>query len=423
MGRRQVAVGRERRRCWHGEACRGSRNLPYGLCHIGAQPLPRRGRRRSNRGTRPGRSRSSGREMMMRWLGLATVVVALGLVGTATAQEKKPEPGKPEQAKPESGQPDAGKPQPVKPEVGKAEAKPAEAGAKPKKDKYVIGFSQCTVKEPWRVEFNKRLKECAEKKFPQVQLDMLDADDKTEKQVGDVKSFIRRGVDAILLSPKESAGLAGVVKEATEAGIPVVVLDRDVTYQDYAAFVGGDNKIIGRAAGKVAVDMLGGPGKAKGVIYEICGGLASTPGQERRDGFHEIVDKESGIKVIGGLDADWKKDRAHSIMQDALKANKEIDLVYAHNDPMAHGAFQAAKAAGRAEEIKFIGIDALPDEGQRWVKSGELTATLLYPTPGEAGLELAMKILAGEKVEKRVTLPTRVYTKENVEEGGKEVGK
>ncbi len=378
---------------------------------------------------------------MTRWLGLATVVLALGVVGTAAAQEKKPEPGKPEQvkpepAKPEQVKPEPGKPQPVKPEagkqevgkpeagkadIGKADAKPGDAGkvgAKPKKDKYVIGFSQCTVKEPWRVEFNKRLKECAEKKFPQVQLDMLDADDKTEKQVGDVKSFIRRGVDAILLSPKESAGLAGVVKEATEAGIPVIVLDRDVTYQDYAAFVGGDNKVIGRAAGKVAVDMLGGPGKAKGVIYEICGGLASTPGQERRDGFHEVVDKEPGIKVIGGLDADWKKDRAHSIMQDALKANKEIDLVYAHNDPMAHGAFQAAKAAGRAEEIKFIGIDALPDEGQRWVKSGELTATLLYPTPGEAGLELAMKILAGEKVDKRVTLPTRVFTKENVEKGG-----
>jgi ribose transport system substrate-binding protein len=386
---------------------------------------------------------------MTRWLGLATVVLALGLVGTAAAQEKKPEPGKPEQVKPEpakpeqvkpepgkpqpvkpeagkqeAGKPEAGKPEQVKPEVGKADAKPAgaptapQAAPKPKKDKYVIGFSQCTVKEPWRVEFNKRLKECAEKKFPQVQLDMLDADDKTEKQVGDVKSFIRRGVDAILLSPKESAGLAGVVKEATEAGIPVIVLDRDVTYQDYAAFVGGDNKVIGRAAGKVAVDMLGGPGKAKGVIYEICGGLASTPGQERRDGFHEVVDKEPGIKVLGGLDADWKKDRAHSIMQDALKANKEIDLVYAHNDPMAHGAFQAAKAAGRAEEIKFIGIDALPDEGQRWVKSGELTATLLYPTPGEAGLELAMKILVGEKVDKRVTLPTRVFTKENVDKGG-----
>ncbi len=289
------------------------------------------------------------------------------------------------------------------------------------KDKLVIGFSQCTVKEPWRVEFNRRLKEHADKDYPNVQLDKLDADDKTEKQVGDVKTFIRRGVNAILVSPKEAAGLTGVVKEATEAGIPVVVLDRDVNYKDYACFVGGDNKLIGRAAGKVAVDMLGGPGKAKGIVYEICGGLASTPGQERRDGFHEVVEKEKGVRITGGLDCDWKKDRAYSVMQDALKANPQIDLVYAHNDPMAHGAYLAAKAAGREGEIKFIGIDALPDEGVRWVKSGELTATLLYPTPGEVGLDMAMRILKGEKVEKRVTLPTRVFTKENVDKGGEEV--
>jgi len=306
--------------------------------------------------------------------------------------------------------------------LGFVSAAPAQDTPKPPaKEKYVIGFSQCTVKEPWRVEFNRRLKEHAEKKYPNVQLDMLDADDKTEKQVGDVKTFIRRGVDAILISPKESAGLTSVVKEATEAGIPVIVLDRDVNYKDYACFIGGDNKVIGRAAGKVAVDMLGGPGKAKGIIFEICGGLASTPGQERRDGFHEVVDKEPGIKVLGGLDCDWKKDKAHSVMQDALKANPQLDLVYAHNDPMAHGAFLAAKAAGREREIKFVGIDALPDEGQRWVQGGELTATLLYPTPGETGLDIAMKILAGAKVEKRITLPTRVYTKENVEKGGEEV--
>jgi ribose transport system substrate-binding protein len=305
--------------------------------------------------------------------------------------------------------------------AGAQEAKTAPAAQPARKEKLVIGFSQCTVKEPWRVEFNKRLKEHAQKNYPNVQLDMLDADDKTEKQVADVRTFIRRGVDAILISPKESAGLTGVVKEATEAGIPVVVLDRDVNWDGYATFVGGDNKVIGRAAGKVAVDMLGGPGKAKGVIYEICGGLASTPAQERRSGFHDVVDKEPGIKVLGGLDADWKKDKAKSIMQDALKANKVIDLVYAHNDPMAHGAYLAAKDAGRAEEIKFIGIDALPEEGVRWVKSGELTATVLYPTPGETGLDLALKILKGEKVDKKVTLGTRVFTKENAAKGGEEV--
>src|SRR5690606_25453581 len=162
---------------------------------------------------------------------------------------------------------------------------------------------------------------------------------------------------------------------------------------------GGDNYQIGQAAGQVAVELLGGPGQAKGVIYEIAEGLASTPAHERRDGFHEVVEKEPGIRIIGGLDADWKKDKAQIIMQDALKTHSNIDLVYAHNDPMAHGAYLAAKQAGVADKMKFIGIDGLEDEGQRWVRSGELTATLLYPTPGEKGLEVALDILEGRPVE------------------------
>src|SRR5205085_6111788 len=125
---------------------------------------------------------------------------------------------------------------------------------------------------------------------------------------------------------------------------PVIVLDRGVNTTKYASFIGGDNKEIGRQAGHLAVRFLGGPGQAKGVIYEICGGLASTPAQERRDGFHEVVETEPGFKIVGGLDADWKSDRAQQIMQDALKTNPKIDLVYAHNDPMAHGAYLAARA-------------------------------------------------------------------------------
>jgi len=283
--------------------------------------------------------------------------------------------------------------------------------------KYVIGFSQCTVKEPWRVLFNRRLQEAAEK-HPEVRLIMLDADDKTEEQVAQMRTFIRKRVDAILISPKEAPGLTPVVEEATDAGIPVVVLDRGVNTDKYASFVGADNMEIGRAAGRAAVNLLGGPGKAKGVIYEICGGLATPPAQERRDGFHEIVEKEPGITILGGLDADWKKDKAQTIMQDALKTHKKIDLVYAHNDPMAHGAYLAAKAAGRADAMKFIGIDGNPDEGQRWVRTGELTVTFLYPTPGEKGLEVALDILHGKPVKKRYVLPTRMFTKDNVDKGG-----
>lgn len=278
-----------------------------------------------------------------------------------------------------------------------------------------IGFSQCTVTEPWRVLFNKKLAAAAAA-HPDVKLTTLNADDSIEEQVAQMKTFILRKVDAILISPKEAAGLTRVVKEATEAGIPVVVLDRDVHWDGYAAFVGGDNMEIGRAAGRHAVKVLGGEGRAKGVIYEICGGLASTPAQERRKGFHEVVEKEPGIRILGGLDGDWKLDKAHDILQDALKTEKHIDIVYAHNDPMAYGAFLAAKAAGREKDIQFFGIDGIPDEGCTWVKKGDLTATFLYATPGEKGLELAFKLLRGETLDKkRYSLETATITKENVD--------
>ena len=105
-------------------------------------------------------------------------------------------------------------------------------------------------------------------------------------------------------------------------------------------------------------------------------------------------------------------------MQDALKANPDINLVYAHNDPMAHGAYLAAKQAGVADKMKFIGIDANPNEGQRWVKTGELTATFLYPTPGEKGLQVALDVLQGKSVQKRNALPTRLFNKANADKRG-----
>ncbi len=289
-------------------------------------------------------------------------------------------------------------------------------------EKYRIGFSQCTVKEPWRVLFNELIQREAGRN-PGVSLEIQDADDKTEKQVSDVKSFIVRGFDAILVSPKEAPGLTGVVRQATEKGIPVVVLDRDVNYKNYACFVGGDNFAIGKAAGEFVVKELGDAGKAKGIVYEICGGLASTPAQERRDGFHSVAGKEPGIKIIGGLDGDWKLNKAFDIMKDALKTNPKIDIVYAHNDPMAYGAWQAAQQAGREKEIKFVGIDGIPKEGALWVKQGKLTATFLYEPPGAEGLRQALKIFTSGKPDtRRITLGTRVIARETVDQYLKEMG-
>ena len=279
--------------------------------------------------------------------------------------------------------------------------------------KFKIGFSQATTIEPWRAQFNKDIIAEAAKQ-PDVELIITDGEDKTEKQVADVENLIRQEVDALLVSPKESAGLTGVVQQAIDAKIPVFVLDRNVETDKYTQFVGGDNKLIGRAAGEYAVQLLGGPGKAKSNVVEIWGGMGTQPAHDRHDGFHEMTDKEPGIKyLLDQQSGDWKQDQAYNIMATALRNNEHIDVVYGHNDPMAYGAYLAAKDAGRDKEMKFIGIDGLPglDGGQQLVTDGKLSATFIYPTGGAEAVETASKILHGQPAPHRITLPTRIVSR------------
>ena len=287
--------------------------------------------------------------------------------------------------------------------------RPARAAGKSK-----VGFSQCTTLEPWRVQFNKDIQTEA-KNHPDIDLIITDGQDKTEKQVADCDNLIVQQVNVLLISPKESAGLTGVVEKAIDAKIPVIVLDRNVDTKRITQFIGGDNVAIGKAAGEHAVKLLGGPGKAAGNVVEIWGGMGTQPAHDRHDGFHAFTDKEPGIKyLLNNQSGDWKQDKAYDIMTTALRNNEKIDMVYGHNDPMAYGAYLAAKDAGRDKDIKFIiGIDGLPDEGVTWVSKGQLTATFLYATPGAEGLRQAAKLLKGEKLEPVITLPTMLITKEN----------
>ncbi len=282
--------------------------------------------------------------------------------------------------------------------------------------KYVIGFSQATTTEPWRLLFNQELVREA-KQHSEIELIIRDGMDEVSKQVADVEEFIQRKVDAILISPKVAEGLTPVVNKAYDAGIPVFVLDRDLVNDRYTQFIGSDNLVIGRAAGEYAVKLLGGPNRARGTIVEIWGGMASTPAQQRHTGFHEVVGREPGVSILSEpSDGDWKQHRGYEIMVKELERHPRIDLVYAHNDPMAYGAYLAAKDMNRVEEIFFLGIDGIPVEGVHWVHERALTATFLYEPPGAEGILQALKYLRGEPIEKRVTLPTKIIDKTNAEE-------
>ena len=145
--------------------------------------------------------------------------------------------------------------------------------------------------------------------------------------------------------------------------------------------------------------------------------MTSTPGQDRHTGFREGI-KDSGIEIIFEADMKWLEPNARKEMESALSRFPKIDFVYAHNDPGAHGAYLAAKAAGREKDILFVGIDGLPHEGQVYVKQGLLAASFEYPTGGQEAIETALKILAGQTAPREITLASRVFMPDNVENGG-----
>src|SRR5262245_55173383 len=260
-------------------------------------------------------------------------------------------------------------------------------------------MSQCNLGEPWRVQMKEDIKTAAQK-HDNIRMIYKDAQNESLTQRAQVEELVQQGIDLLIISPKEAAPLTKPVAEAYRKGIPVIVLDRAVEGDEFSAFIGADNKKIGREAGQWARRALGG----KGHIVELKGLMTSTPGQDRNSGFREglELDKNPDLKIVFEADMQWLEPNARKEMESALATQNQIDLVYAHNDPGAHGAYLAAKQAGRT--MNFVGIDALPHEGVEYVKQGLLDATFTYPTGGAEAIAMALQILGGEKPSKHVVL-------------------
>ena len=285
-------------------------------------------------------------------------------------------------------------------------------------DPWVIGMSQCNLGEPWRVQMDADVRAAADL-HENVRVIFKDAQNESLTQRAQVEEFVEQGVDLIIISPKEAAPLTRPVAEAYQRGIPVIVLDRAVQGDQYTAFIGADNVRIGREAGRWIREALGGRGK----IVELKGLMTSVPGQDRSQGFLEglELDQHPGLEIVFSGEMQWLEPNARREMESALATNAEIDVVYAHNDPGAHGAWLAARAAGREESMLFVGIDALPHEGQQYVGQDIMDATFLYPTGGHEAIDLALEILSGIEVPKHITLGTRLFTPDNVADGGEPI--
>ena len=295
------------------------------------------------------------------------------------------------------------------------------AGVVAEEKKYVIGMSQCNLGEPWRVAMNSQI-EAAAKDYPMFEVIFADAAQDNSKQIADIENFVQMGVDLIITSPNEATPLTNAVKAAYEAGIPVILLDRKIMGDTYTQFIGADNVYIGKVCGEYVADVLLPDG---GKVAEIKGLEGTSGGVDRDNGFRQGIAKNPKVEIITANNADWLREKAITIAEEMLQANDVIDLFFCLNDPMAEGAYIAAKNAGREKDILFVGVDGLPtpDGGIRSVIEGRLSLTMIYPTGGKEAIENAYKLLVlGEELEKEVTLGTEIVTPENAEEILKKYG-
>jgi len=276
---------------------------------------------------------------------------------------------------------------------------------------WTIGFSQDTMDHPWRA-YMVTSAEAQAAKYPDIkEFIYTDAGGSNEKQIADVEDLISRGVDLIMMSPREAQALVPAVEAIKAAGIPLVVLDREIVGEDYNVFIGGNNLQIGDELGKYT--KANAPANFN--YLELEGIPGATPTIQRHEGFTAQI--EGGATRLDAQPANYDLAPAIPIMEDWLTKYKgQFQVIYAHNDPMILGAINVLKEAGyKPGDVFLVGVDG-QREAFEAIKEGWLQATAIYATGGALGLDMAVRVLNGEPVPKRIITETPVITADNVDD-------
>ncbi|TWD95695.1 ribose transport system substrate-binding protein [Neobacillus bataviensis] len=275
--------------------------------------------------------------------------------------------------------------------------------------KLKIGLTVPNLSNPFFVAMSKGAKEVASKYNAEVTT--VSADQDLAKQTSQIEDFITKKVDLILLSPFDSAGIAGAVSEAKAAGIPVVALD-GFAEGGIDSVVMSDNVQAGKLAAEYLVKQLNG----KGNIVIIDGPPVSAV-TDRIKGFNEVIKKYPDIKVVAKQNGEGNREKALTVMEGTLTANKKIDAVFTINDEEAVGVQIAQEQASRQNEFFVVSVDGAPSAVDALKKGGSFAGTSAqFPNQMVIdGVALALKVIDGKKVDSKVLIPTKFITKDNVD--------
>jgi len=279
-------------------------------------------------------------------------------------------------------------------------------------DELVVGFSQVGAESGWRTANTKSIQGAFEDAG--IELKFSDAQGKQENQIKAIRSYIQQQVDVIAFSPVVESGWDTVLKEAKDAGIPVVLTDRSVDSKDdtlYESFLGSDFILEGERAGDWVNTEFADADSVK--VVELQGTTGAAPANDRAEGFRNKV-TDPKFEIVASQTGDFTRAGGKQVMEAFLKAHPQIDLVYAHNDDMGLGAIEAIEAAGKVPgtDITIVTVDAVKD-GMTALSEGKINFIVeCSPLLGDQLVEIAEKVAAGEEVEKRIVTEEGTFTQE-----------
>ncbi len=275
----------------------------------------------------------------------------------------------------------------------------------------VFGLSVSTLNNPFFVTLRDGAQAAADEMG--VELVVVDSQDDPAREASNIQDLIQRGVDALLINPTDSDAVVPSVQRANDAGIPVFTIDRGANGGEVVSHIASDNVAGGEMAAEYLIEAIGGSGQ----VVEVQGIPGTSAARDRGEGFNNVVGQNDDVEVIARQTANFNRTEGLNVFQNILQSESNIDGVFAHNDGMVLGAIQAAESAGRADDIVFVGFDAIADAVQA-VQDGRLAATVAQQPAriGSLGVETAMSHMQGESVEDFIPVPLALVTSENASE-------
>ncbi len=226
-------------------------------------------------------------------------------------------------------------------------------------------------------------------------------------QVNQLEDQIAKGVDGIAVAPTDPSAVAPILDDAIAAGIPVVYIDTN-GINEGVTFIGTNNY----NGAKLAADYICGKVPSGSDVAILQGMITQTTGQHRAEGSHKGL-TECGLNIVAELPANWDTAQGMSVMEDIITGNPNIKAVFASNDNMALGAWEALEGAGMTDVV-LVGFDANPDAAAS-VAAGKMSATVAQFSynMGYMGVENALKLANGESIPDNIDTGTVLVTAEN----------